>query len=113
MGKMKENQDAAPILYALLDFRDKLKEFNELTPEVESSLKKIFQLLVKKPRNYDRYTEMIRAGADSMTWELGSENPYPRRYRCLWCKEEWKVKNSDTKNQCNCPNSCNVNLAFD
>lgn len=110
MGKIKDNRDAAPTLYALLDFREKLKEYSELTPEVDLSLKKTFQLLVKKPRNYDRYTEMLRAGTDSSTWRLGSENPYPRKYLCLWCKEEWEIKNRETQNQCNCPNSCNVNV---
>lgn len=108
MGKMKDDRDSAPALYALLDFREELKELHELTPEVESTLKKTFQLLVKKPRNYDRYPEMIRSGVESKSWEAGSENPYPRKYRCLWCKEEWVVANSDTKNQSNCPNSCNV-----
>ena len=108
MGKIKDNRDAAPTLYALLDFREKLKEYSELTPEVDLSLKKTFQLLVKKTGRYNNYPEMVRAGADSLTWELGSENPYPRKYRCLWCREEWIINNSDHKNQCNCPSFCNV-----
>lgn len=108
MGKTQDNRDAAPLLYALLDFRDNLKECGELSPEVEESLKRTFQLLTTKSRNYKRYTETLRAGVNSKTWELGSENPYPREYCCLWCGEEWTVKNSDHKNQCNCPNSCNV-----
>ena len=42
MGKIQDNRDAAPLLYALLDFRDNLKECEELSPEVEESLKRTF-----------------------------------------------------------------------
>jgi len=111
MGKMKDDRESAPALYALLDFREELKELHELTPEVELTLKRTFQLLVKKPSNYSRYPEMIRAGVESKTWREYSENPYPREYICLWCKKEWTIRNSDIKNQSNCPNSCNVNTS--
>jgi hypothetical protein len=109
MGRIKDDRESAPALYALLDLREKLKELHELSPEVELALKNTFQLLVKKPRNYDRYPEMIRSGVESTTWAKYSENHYPREYICLWCKEPWTIRNSDIKNQSNCPNSCNVN----
>ena len=109
MGKMKDDRESAPSLYILLDAREKLKEFSELSSEVELSLKRTFQLLVKKPRNYARYPEIVRAGLTSETWELGSEHPYPRIYCCLWCKGKWTISNSDEENQWVCPNSCNEN----
>ncbi|BBC23420.1 hypothetical protein [Pseudanabaena sp. ABRG5-3] len=87
MGKMKDDRESAPALYALLDLREKLKELQELSPEVELNLKKTFQLLVTKPNSYNRYPEIIRAGVESPTWREYSEHPYPREYgtgRLMW-----------------------------
>ncbi|MCA6589988.1 MAG: hypothetical protein ACK6CP_02550 [Pseudanabaena sp.] len=110
MGKMKNDRESAPaFLYALPDLREKLKELQELSTEVELNLKKTFQILVTKPNSYNGYPEIIRSGVASPTWREYSEHPYPREYICLWCKEKWTIRNSDIKHQSNCPNSCNVN----
>ena len=104
---MKENREAAPEIYIIIDAKTELEKLNQLSPEIEKSLKKVYCCLVKKPRNLDTFPELLRAGVMASTW-VHSRNEYPREYVCLWCGEKWPIKDRQKRNQWHCPKSCNV-----
>ena len=103
---MKEDREAAPELFIIIDAKTELGKLNKLSHDVEENLKKVYRCLCKKPRNCDTFPELVRAGVIASTWAY-SKNQYPREYVCLWCGEKWQIKDLQ-KNQWHCPRSCNL-----